>query len=235
MRHRFFVPDVPEQSPEFSLHDESLVHQMVRVLRMHEGDECALFTGDGNEVVVHISEITKKEVRCVVHAWQEAWVPRRDIEIALACIRKERFEWALEKCTELGVSHVIPLTTERSERGVVARVRAERILKEASEQCGRGTVPSFEDVVSLRMCIAKKKQQGRKVYACTHRGAPYVMTHTTESVSETFLVGPEGGWSPNEYALFEQESVQEISLGHTNLRAETAAVAVCVIAHTTEE
>lgn len=179
MPHRFFTTQ-SLASNDIILTNEAQVHQLTRVLRMQAGDTFVLNEGNGEDVEVEIVDAvtpSKKyggstPVQLKVLARHPAWVPKLEVYVFLATIRKERFEWALEKCTELGVTNISPLTTDRAERGSVPRSRAERILKEAAEQCGRGTIPEYGDVEDLESAISTAVTSGRIVFACVHSGIP---------------------------------------------------------------
>jgi 16S rRNA (uracil1498-N3)-methyltransferase len=239
MLHRFFT-SLSLATNDITLTDESQVHQITRVLRLVAGDTFILNEGNGEDVTVTISHLhavgRSSSMQLQVVSRTAVWVPHTDVHLCLATLRKERFEWALEKCTELGVAKISPLTTERSERGSVSRVRAERILKEASEQSGRGDIPEYGEVEEVERAISTAVNGGKTVFACVHNGAPFssVLTNSLPYQLTTMLVliGPEGGWSPSERALFKKNTVTEVSLGATNLRAETAAVTACALAHT---
>jgi 16S rRNA (uracil1498-N3)-methyltransferase len=212
---------------------------------MGVGDTFILNEGGGEDVEVEIVDTgtsSKKyggstSVQLKVLARHQAWVPKIAVHVLLATIRKERFEWALEKCTELGVSKISPLTTDRAERGSVPRSRAERILKEAAEQCGRGNVPEYSNVEDLESAISTAVKGGKIVIACVHSGQPFsefvssklLTAHHSLLTSCSIIIGPEGGWTPRELELFKKHNVIEVSLGPTNLRAETAAVTACAL------
>jgi len=156
------------------------------------------------------------------------------ITIYLSIFKFDRFEWALEKLTELGVSHVVPMIAQRSEEHLAkaAAKRVERwrkIAREASQQARRIAPPEIADPVALKKVI--EKEQGSRI----------VLSESEEQVSlKTVLngckpplamaFGPEGGWSEAELRLFNAEGWKAASLGHTILRAETAAIAAVAVA-----
>lgn len=249
MAHRFFTTHSLATN-DISLTDESQVHQLTRVLRMGVGDTFILNEGTGEDVEVEIVDSgtpgkkyggSTSVVQLKVLARHSAWVPKIAVHVLLATIRKERFEWALEKCTELGVSKISPLTTDRAERGSVPRSRAERILKESAEQCGRGTIPEYGDVEDLGNAISTAVKSGKIVIACVHSGQPFseivasklLTANHSPLTSCSILIGPEGGWTPRELELFKKHTIVEVSLGPTNLRAETAAITACALIHQT--
>lgn len=217
--HRFFLEKYILDT-ELVLRDPSLVNQIGRVLRVRRGEVVALCNGEGEDSRYTITKINEEEVHLTLVERVASWVPEKKITIYLAPIRKEHFEWALEKCTEIGATAFVPLLTERSERGVVKRERAEAVIREAAEQCGRGDLPHYGEPVELT----------------TLSGTEYLVLDMgglgLESVGQTskdirVLIGPEGGWTDAERAHFAKQGVQSFSLGATTLRAETAAVVAC--------
>jgi 16S rRNA (uracil1498-N3)-methyltransferase len=203
------------------LEDPALVHQLARVLRVRQGDRIALCDGKGMDTICEITDTGRDTVHARMLERTRVWVPTRVLTVYLSLVRKERFEWALEKCTELGVSGVVPLETERTERGTVKHERAEAIMREAAEQCGRGDVPTFGDMVALRDIAFSGT-----FLACDHGGKDIARVVGGMS-NAALLVGPEGGWTDAERTLFSEHAVPCVSLGPTTLRAETAAVAAC--------
>ncbi|NBV76942.1 16S rRNA (uracil(1498)-N(3))-methyltransferase [bacterium] len=216
--HRFFVAE-DVLGNDVELLDESVVHQISRVLRMKVGERVALCDGRGTDAVSEIIAMDKKSVSVRVLERIPTWVPQKKVHVFLAPIRKERFEWALEKCTELGVARVTPLITERSERGIVKRERAEVIMKEAAEQCGRGDVPIFGEPVELETLSGE--------YFVLDMGGVVLEQSAQKNKEIRLLIGPEGGWTEAEREFFKSKNWQSFSLGPTTLRAETAAVAAC--------
>jgi 16S rRNA (uracil1498-N3)-methyltransferase len=156
------------------------------------------------------------------------------ITVYLSIFKFDRFEWALEKLTELGVSHVVPMIAQRTEQHLVkaGAKRVERwrkIAREASQQARRIAPPEIADPLALKKAI--EKEQGSRI----------VLSESEEQVSlKTVLsgckpplalaFGPEGGWSETELALFNTSGWKAASLGHTILRAETAGIAATAVA-----
>lgn len=217
--HRFYVPE--SLGSDIFLQVDALVHQLKTVFRMEAGDSIVLFNSDGLDRVYTIDELSKKHLRAHASGVTQASVlPHVHVTVCLAQIRKERFEWALEKMTELGVSHVVPLVTDRTERSSVKLERAQKIVQEAAEQCGRGDVPTIEDPQTIPEILKKYPD----ALMCDISGVPMSDLNTKYLLPTTILIGPEGGWTPQEMALFEKHGVKKISLGRTTLRAETAAM-----------
>jgi 16S rRNA (uracil1498-N3)-methyltransferase len=157
-----------------------------------------------------------------------------EIAIYLSIFKFDRFEWALEKLTELGVARVVPMVAQRTEEHLAkaAAKRVERwrkIARESSQQARRIAPPEIADPVVLKKAI--EKEQGSRI----------VLSETEETVSLksaladckaplAMAFGPEGGWSETELELFKAGGWKSASLGHTILRAETATIAAAAVA-----
>ena len=156
------------------------------------------------------------------------------ITVYLSIFKFDRMEWALEKLTELGVSHVVPMIAQRTEQHLVkaAAKRAERwrkIAREASQQARRIAPPEIVEPVALKKAI--EKEQGSRIVLSEseeHVSLKTVLHDCTPPLSMAF--GPEGGWSETELELFNAAGWKSASLGHTILRAETASIAAVAVA-----
>ena len=156
------------------------------------------------------------------------------IIVYLSIFKFDRFEWALEKLTELGVSHVVPMTAQRTEEHLAkaAAKRVERwrkIAREASQQARRIAPPEIADPVQLKKAI--EKEQGNRILLSEVEEAVSLKSVLTEcKLPLAMAFGPEGGWSETELEIFSTTGWKPASLGHTILRAETAAIAAVAVA-----
>jgi 16S rRNA (uracil1498-N3)-methyltransferase len=159
---------------------------------------------------------------------------RAEITVAISIFKFDRMEWAIEKCTELGVARLIPVIAARTEKHLAqaAPKRAERwrkIAKQAAEQSRHASAPEILDPVKLREIV--RNQAGVRIVLSeseTSLDLKDALPPNTSSLTLAF--GPEGGWREDELAAFAQAGWSPASLGPTILRAETAviaAVAVC--------
>jgi 16S rRNA (uracil1498-N3)-methyltransferase len=237
--HRFFVsPCALRQSPIVLTGD--LAHQMRRVLRLAPGDRVALLDGDGSSCEAEVIAVTAKDVRLVPLTWAAAaGEPAVHITLYQAVLKGERFAWALQKGTEVGVSAFVPVLTERSivdDLHVVEakRERWQRIIQEAAEQCGRGRVPELLPGQLLRQALKIPAWPGAlRVIPWEGEHARSLSDLLTECnlcdhVRIEVFVGPEGGFSDSEIDWARQHDVQPVSLGPRILRAETAGLVAAV-------
>lgn len=155
--------------------------------------------------------------------------------IASAVPKGQRFDWMVEKLSELGAAALVPLRTERSvvhPEGAEKIQRWIRLAAKAAQQCGRSTVMRIEPLTDLNTLLADRPPGQAAWYLSTDPAARPIADaarHLSAS-SLLMLIGPEGDWSPAEVQRFEQAGLTGVSLGSTILRVETAAVAAAVVA-----
>jgi 16S rRNA (uracil1498-N3)-methyltransferase len=209
-------------------------HHLLRVLRARVGQEFDIATG----ATVRRGRITKVTDERVEFELGEdtGVVDVPTITLLLAIFKFDRMEWAIEKCTELGVSRIIPLQARRTDAHLAATAtkrveRWERIVRQAAEQSRRPTPPEVMLPVKLKEAVALTAST-RILLAETEQQVALKDALQSHSPSSDLLlaVGPEGGWTEEELALFSQAGWTAASLGSTILRAETAAIAAIAIA-----
>lgn len=219
--HRFYIPPHTVQlKHDFWLHDLALIRQWRSVLRYSAGQQVVLFDGVESDRLYKIKELTEKEAHLVLVTDFERQLPAKEVYLFFSLLKKDKNDWILQKATELGVSHFVPLLADRSEKTGFNAERAEKIVIEAAEQCGRSDVPTVREPMLVRTAL---EHMGEKLplMICQMGGA---RPDTLAKDSFGLLIGPEGGWSDAELALFADHKLPELGLGDFTLRAETAAV-----------
>lgn len=218
--HRFYVGDSIELTRKTWVHDEKLLHQWRRVLRFEVGREVVLFDGNGTD---RLYRITKLEDEAGLELVTELApkVPKQEVYLLWSLLKKDKNDWVLQKCTELGVSHFVPLLADRSEKTGFNVDRAEKIVIEATEQCGRSDMPRVREPIGVAAAIDQLKGKA-SLYICEQETAD---TKPQAGSPVGLLIGPEGGWSDTEKQLFKDYDVSHMALHDFTLRAETACVA----------
>lgn len=207
--HRFFVPHIEDI---FTVTDTDQIHQWKRVFRMKTGDQALFFDGSGFEFLGVFTDLDKEFAE--VKVLDKKMKPElKKITLAISIPKKDNFELIIEKATELGITTIIPLISERTEKKNINMSRARKIAIEASEQSGRVTIPEiYEPIVlydfKLNGVVLDPRGERREI---------------TEDV---LMIGPEGGWSEKEIEYFKSKNLPIISIGEQVLRVETAAIAV---------
>lgn len=218
--HRFYVADEVELKQNFWLHNKNLLHQWRNVLRFQPGHEVILFDGKRTDRLYRIVKLDAQEARLEHITDFDRKVPDKNIYLLWSLLKKDKNDWVLQKCTELGVSHFLPLIADRSEKTGFNTERAEKIVIEASEQCGRSDIPTVREPMHIQTAI--KELSGKvALYICEQDGpdAPDSGIHDIG-----VFIGPEGGWSDAEKELFKVNEIKHLNLHNFTLRAETAAV-----------
>lgn len=224
--HRFYID--PESTTElkhdFWLHDERLIHQWRNVLRFSPGQQVVLFDGRENERLYNIAELTAREAHLQLITDYARKTPSKEVYLFWSLLKKDKNDWVLQKCTELGASHFIPLLADRCERTDLSQSRLKRwqkIVIEAAEQCGRSDIPAIREPMTVETAISDYKDK-ISLYICEQDG-----TDSTESNNEAcgVMIGPEGGWSDQEKQLFKDANINHLNLHDFTLRAETATLA----------
>lgn len=243
--HRFHVAELERPAP-FSAEQ---AQQIARVLRLRPDERVELFDGRGRSVELLLETVTPKAVAgtLVPSSKRTApWpLPLRPV-LYLALIRPQRFEWAVEKATELAAWRIVPLLTERTVHGGAevseSRLRRWRsIASEAAEQCGSAYVPELAPPLALPAAL--REPAALRLFAATDEGAERISVGAalrdvpaggTAANSPAALpqiaifIGPEGGFTQAELALARDAGCRLVTLGPLTLRAETAALAALV-------
>jgi 16S rRNA (uracil1498-N3)-methyltransferase len=213
---------------------------MTRVLRAQPGMEADVVAG-GHVFHAQVVAVSGGEVRFNLIAELDA-DPALPITLVMAVYKFDHMEWAIEKATELGVAAIAPVISRRTEKhlAAAAQKRAERwrrIAHEASQQSRRCDVPLVYDPEPLAARVRAASEAARIVLAEQERTTTLrnaleeaVAAAGTEMPALEIAIGPEGGWAPEEEALFDANGWRAASLGPRILRAETAAIAALAVA-----
>jgi 16S rRNA (uracil1498-N3)-methyltransferase len=212
---------------------------MSRVLRAEPGMETDVVAG-GRVFHAEVAAVANGEVRFNLIAELKA-EPALPVTLVMAVYKFDHMEWAIEKATELGVAAIAPVIARRSEKHLAqaAEKRAERwrrIVHEASQQSRRCDVPLIHDPVSLAVRVRSASDAMRIVLAEQERSTTLrfaleeaIAAAESEMPALDIAIGPEGGWAPEEEALFDANGWRAVSLGPRILRAETAAIAALAV------
>lgn len=227
-RRRFLVQQVENGFAELTGED---AHHLARVLRAQPGQQFEIADGRA-AYLAEITDVAKSAVRFRVLDELGAGPPLVPLALYVALIKFDRFEWMIEKATEIGVARIVPVEASRSEAGLLAASvkrleRWRKIAREASQQSRRVGVPEIPEAVRL----AAIPNSGVCLRLEEHPGCPLLAAALDNSAaSPNLLIGPEGGWTDTERERLELAGWRAISLGPTILRTETAAIAAAAIA-----
>lgn len=224
----FYHPEVSEGDKEVIFPREESKH-IVKVLRKKEGDQLHLTNGKGWMFVTELIAASQNSCTAkILTSEKEAPAPYY-LHMAVAPTKmNDRFEWFLEKATEIGVQEITPVICDHSERKVVKLNRFERVLQSALKQSLHTIFPVLNEPVSFKDFVEKDYQGQKFIAHCEDDSQKNLLSKRLESKSQaTILIGPEGDFSTEEIKLAKEKGWEPVSLGQSRLRTETAAIVAC--------
>ena len=228
--HRFFVPTECFTPGRVHLTSDT-ARQVARVLRLRVGDEIVALDDSGQEFLVRLDHVSDRAAGGdVVEIRLGRGEPGVQITLYQALVSRERFELALQKGTEVGISRFVPTWCARSQIGMdaVTEARLERwrrLVRETAEQCHRARLPNVQPGLALSEALARAVTDGPALVAWEQedqRGTASVLSSLGRVERLSLFVGPEGGFTSAEIEEAQRQGVQTIGLGPRLLRAETA-------------
>ncbi len=236
-RHRFFATRSQISDSAIAL-DAEESHHLSRVLRLSEGERVFVFDGEGNEWECETASVGKREtVLKVIRQLDDLIESPFDLTLAQALIKGDKFDWVVQKATELGVTRIVPIVTDHGdirkaeERAEQRLQRWRRISMEALKQCGRRRLVEIAEPVGFAdFCDANSTKNN---LILSERGGLKLSEAVNRlwQVSQLNLcVGSEGGWSERELSKAEAHDFIPVHLGKRILRTETAAIAAVALA-----
>ena len=202
-----------------------------RVLRARAGEHIALFNGDGQEFAATVVSVSKREVSVDIG---EAHSPNTESQVhtmlGLCLSKGDRFDWGIQKATELGVGAIIPLQSERVDFAIPTdRIEKrvthwQQIAVSACEQCGRVRIPAVSTPQPLEQWVQSVAAEQKWVLHCDDHGAPKSIAGMATPADAALLIGPEGGLADQEVTLACDSGFELLRLGPRVLRTETAPV-----------
>jgi 16S rRNA (uracil1498-N3)-methyltransferase len=226
----FYKEDLVESSTDVVL-DEATSKHMVQVLRMQNGEQLQLTNGKGILFTAEITDNNRK--KCTVKVIQTFDIPHSPFHITIAVSpvkNNTRFEWFLEKATEIGVSEIIPLICTRTEKTAFKIDRMKSILVSAMLQSQQCWLPVLHEPVKFNALVRSSSHQQKFIAHCMDDAKRSLTDLNNESLtSKIILIGPEGDFTADEIDLALQHHFSAVSLGHTRLRTETAGVVAATL------
>ena len=235
--HRFHV-NTPISGNKFDISDRDLIHQWRTVIRYNVGSQVILFDGSGVDCLSLITSLRNLGATVeVVEKKNNKNMAKINLTLCVGIIKKDNFELVVQKATELGVTQIIPVLCERSEKKKVNMERLQKIAVEASEQSGRFNLPEIHEIMELSDLLQKNILPKEKIvlnveseklkvesYKDNNTNVQGLTLHILKELA--VFIGPEGGWSDREVQGFASHNIPSVSLGSQILRAETASIAV---------
>lgn len=243
--HRFYAPNAPSNASDITLIDDE-AHHAVQVLRVRKGERVSVLNGTGDELSCEVQEATKKSVQLRVIEIQQSPAPISSITLIQGIPKGKIIESIIQKATELGVSRIVPLLSERvvthleDDSVEEKREKWQRVAIEACKQCGQRWLPKVEAPIATNDFLARRDKFEFAVVGCLEKDSRHLKEFFGKFVAEQkrapktvgVWVGPEGDFSPAEYAAIKQLGAHPITFGALVLRSETAATyALSIINH----
>lgn len=240
--HRFFLP--PEAiHQDRVLFPETVFRQLHHVLRIKPGEQIIVLDNLGSQFQVQMEVITPQEISGLILGKSAAdGEPSIYLRLFFSITQREKVEWILQKCTEIGVTAFFPFVSTYSlarEKGMdVSRLRRwEKIIQEAAEQCSRGRLPVLNGVATLHEVVAKVSHR-REFNLLAWESEKDLHLHSLMSEllpklepgkTVNIFIGPEGGFAEGEVEMMKKAGFTSFSLGKRIYRVETAAMAACLL------
>lgn len=223
----FYNQNITETTTDFSFDKEESKH-IVKVLRKKTGD--ILHITNGNGWLFNAEIIVPDIKKCMVRIVSKTLQPKRcyDLHLAVAPTKmNDRFEWFLEKATEIGVETITPIICDHSERKIIKKDRFEKILQSAMKQSLRCYLPTLNDAITFKSLIKQDFTGDVFIAHCEETSRKSLKKELKPNTDITILIGPEGDFSVKEIKQALQNGFKPVTLGETRLRTETAAIIAC--------
>jgi 16S rRNA (uracil1498-N3)-methyltransferase len=229
MQLPFFFEENFSGEENFTLSEETSKH-IVQVLRMHENENLLITNGKGQVLTTRLIKANKKnaEVQIIDKSVSPKLPPK--ISIAISLIKNaNRFEWFLEKATEIGVSEIIPIICERTEKQHFRYDRMKNVIVSAMLQSQQIWLPELHEPAKFDVIIKNSMHKNKYIAHCIDDKKNRLNNESISNGDQIILVGPEGDFTKDEVTAALKNNYIPISLGETRLRTETAGIVAAVL------
>ncbi|MBA6154192.1 16S rRNA (uracil(1498)-N(3))-methyltransferase [Gelidibacter maritimus] len=223
----FYNPNINENTTQIDFSKDESRH-IVKVLRKKNGDQLQITNGKG---WLFVAEITLADIKnCVASIISKSFESERNYKVHLAVAptkMNDRYEWFLEKATEIGVDTITPIICDHSERKVIKTDRFEKILQAAMKQSLHRYLPELQEAISFSNFINQPFNGQKFIAHCEDTRRISLKKALNTNTDVLVLIGPEGDFSPDEIKAALAIGFQPVTMGNTRLRTETAAIVAC--------
>jgi 16S rRNA (uracil1498-N3)-methyltransferase len=225
--HRFYINELLEDKPTLTLTDEELIHQIHRVLRLKIGDSATFFDKQGQVFFGKVKEILKKKSIFSKEKFKKnsSYIHSLATIFCGSILKKDKYEWVIQKGTELGVNRFTPIISGRTEKINLNLNRLFDIAKEAVEQSGRYVLPQIDEPIELEKQLKYCRENKIKILIAEQGSETIKKIENEFKKPHAIFIGPEGGWTEKDKDLFKENGAVFFSIGESTLRAETAMIA----------
>src|SRR3989344_1862636 len=224
MRLNRFIGNFDLSKKELSITDTGFINQAKNVLRLKASDKIILCDGNLNEALAEIINLNKEFAELkILESYKNQNESDNYVVLYCTILKKENFEWAVQKAVEVGVKEITPIITARTVKLGLNRERLEKIIKEAAEQSGRGILPKLNEAIIFDEALKSAEENDLNLFF--QAGYPPLGHSMSKFEKIGVFVGPEGGWTEEEIKKAQSSNgITIVGLGKTVLRAETAVV-----------
>ena len=223
----FYNPAINESSEFFSFDREESKH-IIKVLRKKDTD--ILFVTNGLGYLFKTEITLASDIKCTVKivSVEKAPTPKYHLHLAVAPTKmNDRYEWFLEKATEIGITEITPIICDHSERKIIKTDRFDKIIQSAMKQSNQLHLPKLNEPILFKDFIKIKNKDQLYIAHCEETNKKLLKEVLKPNENATVLIGPEGDFSEKEIQLALEHNFIAVSLGNTRLRTETAAIVAC--------
>jgi 16S rRNA (uracil1498-N3)-methyltransferase len=220
----FYNPNIDEQTQSFFFDKEESKH-IVKVLRKKDSDILYVTNGKGLLFETEITLASDNKCTVKINGIEKKAPSNYRLHLAVAPTKmNDRYEWFLEKATEIGIHEITPILCDRSERKVINKDRFDKIVLSAMKQSNECFLPQLNEAVTFKEFLKKQNEGLQLIAHCEETDKKTLKSVLIKNQNITILIGPEGDFSEKEIVLAIDNNYTPITLGTTRLRTETAAI-----------
>ena len=221
----FYTQNISNNTIEL---DENESRHLFKVLRLQNGEKVTVIDGKGNQYECIISEAHPKKTQLRI---ENTLVKKREFGIHLAVAPTKninRWEWFLEKATEIGIDEISPIICQHSERTNLKNDRQKKILIAAMKQSGKAQLPKLNEMIELKHFLEKNVEGNKYIAHCKNEISKMNLSNNhLKGEKAVILIGPEGDFSDEEILTATERGYKAVTLSESRLRTETAAIVAC--------
>jgi len=223
----FYNPEINPETKTFFFDKEESKH-IIKVMRKKSDDILFVTNGLGFLFKTQITLASDSKCTVKIVSFEQQEKPKYQLHLAVAPTKmNDRYEWFLEKATEIGIAEITPIICDHSERKFIKTDRFEKILQSAMKQSLHYYLPKLNEPIAFKDFIKTKSEGLLFIAHCEETDKKTLKQTLKPAENVTVLIGPEGDFSEKEIKLALQENYIPVSLGNTRLRTETAAIVAC--------
>ena len=223
----FYNQNITEDAEIYFFDREESKH-IIKVLRKKEGDNLFVTNGLGHLFKTEITLASDSKCQVKIVSSEKTAPLKYHLHLAVAPTKmNDRFEWFLEKATEIGISEITPIICDHSERKIIKTDRFDKILQSAMKQSLHYYLPKLNEPIALKDFLKQEKKGLKLIAHCEETDKKSLKDVVQPKQDATILIGPEGDFSEKEIKLALENNYLAVMLGNTRLRTETAAVVAC--------